>query len=63
MCDVVELGTKKRLVIEEKAQRDRIITSIHDSSHMGVNRTVDMITEKYYWPGQTSDIKEYVSMN
>ena len=49
-----------RLVIESSSQRKRIISSVHDSSHFGINRTIDMITAKYYWPGVTSDIKEYV---
>ena len=34
---------------------------MHDSSDLGVNRTLDMITAKYYWPGLTHDVKEYVS--
>ncbi len=47
--------------MEDKEQRKRIIGAIHDPSHMGVNRTLDMITAKYYWPGQTNEVKEYVS--
>ena len=54
-------GDEKRLVVEDKEQRERIIGAIHDPSHMGVNRTLDMITAKYYLPGQTNEVKEYVS--
>ncbi len=52
---------EKRIVVENKEQRERIISAIHDPSHMGVNRTLDMITAKYYWPSQTNEVKEYVS--
>ena len=58
---IFKKGNEKRLVVEDKEQRKRIIGAIHDPSHMGVNRTLDMITAKYYWPGQTNEVKEYVS--
>ena len=50
----------ERLAVEDFHQRKRIIANVHDSSHLGVNRTLDMITAKYYWPGLTH-VKEYVS--
>ena len=51
----------ERLVMEDIAQRKRIISSIHDTSHLGVNRTQDMVAGKYYWPGLSNDIRAYVS--
>ena len=61
-----ELGTDngetQRLVVEEREKRERIIATIHDPSHVGVNRTLDMIASKYYWPGLTTDVKKYVSI-
>ena len=51
-----------KLVIEDAAKRRRIISSIHDSSHMGVNRSIDMVSQKYYWPGLTKDVRSYVSI-
>ena len=38
------------IVIENAGQHKRIISSIHDSCHLGVNRTLDMVASKYYWP-------------
>lgn len=58
-CLIVE--KKERLVIEDAARRQRAISSIHDSAHLGINRTLDMVTAKYYWPGLTRDVKQYVS--
>ena len=33
---------------------------IYDSSHLGVKRALEIVTAKYYWPGLTQDVKEYV---
>ena len=52
---------RERLVVEDPDRRKRIVASIHDTSHMGLNRTTDMVSGKYYWPGLTSDVKAYVS--
>ena len=60
-CFVTNAGHERRLAVEDKEQRVRILSSIHVSSHMGVNRTLNMITAKYYWPGLTNDVKVYVS--
>ncbi len=40
--------------------RMRILKEVHDGSHFGINRTRDMISEKYYWPGMSKDIQSYV---
>ena len=50
-----------RLVVEDLEKRKRIISSSHDGSHMGLNRTNDIIAGKYYWPGLFTDVKAYVS--
>ncbi len=46
----------ERLAVEDVQQRQRIISSIHDSSHFGVARTTDMVACKYYWPGLSTEI-------
>ena len=43
----------QRLVIEEPDRRARIVATIHDANHLGINRTLDMVAKKYYWPGLT----------
>ena len=50
------------MVIEYTFQRKRIISSIYDTSHLGVNRSLDMVSTKYYWPGLTKDVRSYVSI-
>lgn len=53
---------EERLVIEDPKQRARIISSVHDSCHLGLNRTNDVLASKYYWPGMSKDVGSYVSM-
>ena len=50
-------------MIEDASRRTRILESVHDSSHFGVNRTLDLVASKYYWPGLTKDVKQYVSVS
>ena len=59
--DCGETHKTPRLVVEDRDKWERIVATIHDQSHVGVNRTLDMISSKYYWPGLTTDVKEYVS--
>ena len=33
----------EKLVVEDSAQRKRVVVSVHDSSHFGVNQTYDMV--------------------
>ena len=54
-------STQRRLVVEDQEQRKRIVATIHDSNHLGINRTLDLVCSKYYWPGQSKDVIEYVS--
>ena len=35
--------------------------NIHNSSHFGINCTFDLVSSKYYWPGLTNEVKQYVS--
>ena len=50
-----------RLVVEDLEQRKRIVANIHNTSHLGLNRTNDMVASKYYWPGLFKDVRTYVS--
>ena len=56
-----DFQSEERVVIEDTKQRTRIISSIHDSCHMGLNRTNDMLASKYYWPGMYKDVSSHVS--
>jgi len=51
----------ERLNVEDIGQRKQIISSIHDTSHLGVNRTNDMMACIYYWPGLSNEICAYIT--
>ena len=40
-------GDENRLVVEDVTKHCRIISLTHDASHFGVNRTVDVLSNKY----------------
>ena len=51
-----------RVVVPESKRLD-IMVSYHDAKsrgHQGVNQTRRTIREKFWWPGLTRDVKEYV---
>ena len=50
-------------VVEDTEQRKRIIASIHNASHLGLNRTNNTVANKYYWPGLFTDVRTYVSFS
>ena len=50
-----------RLVIDDSDKQKRILSSIHGDNHLGIHRTNDLISKKYYWPGLYKDITIYVS--
>ncbi len=56
-----DIGAEGRVVIENTSQRKRILESVHNSSHFGINRTLDLVSHNYYWPGLTKDVKYFVS--
>ena len=47
-------------MVEDPDRRKRIVSSIHDTAHMGLNRTTDMVSGKYYWPRLTADMHEVI---
>ena len=63
-CNNVEktYRSEERLVVEDPKQRTRIISSVHDSSHLGLKRTNDLLACKYYWPGMSKYVASYVSL-
>lgn len=54
-------GRLPRLVVEEQAQRVRIIAQAHnDCGHRGRDPTYKKISERYYWPNMYTDITWFV---
>ena len=46
-----------------KQQRNTILYAAHDppeSAHQGINKTIERIRERFYWPAWTKDIETYI---
>ena len=56
-------GNKKntpRLVVEGEEDRRKIIESIHGQAHLGKNKTLSQLTQRYYWPNMYKTVCAYV---
>ncbi|XP_040072714.1 uncharacterized protein LOC120844827 [Ixodes scapularis] len=52
----------KQLVLPEKFRRT-VVTMAHDgimSGHQGINNTIGLVAEEFFWPGMQSEIRRYV---
>ena len=59
---VRDTGEKVLIVLPQSQQKD-VLRLLHDNvsaGHMGVEKTTNRVRERYYWPGYTKDVKEYV---
>lgn len=45
--------------IPTKEERIHLIKSTHDEAHLGFEKTLEKIKEKFYWPLMHSEIKQY----
>ncbi|RXN24314.1 Retrovirus-related Pol polyprotein from transposon 297 [Labeo rohita] len=51
---------KKQLVLPEKYW-SRVLCSLHDDSgHLGVERTTELLRDRFYWPRMSTCIEQYV---
>jgi len=42
--------------------RDRVLSGLHDDmGHQGVDRTLSLIRDRFYWPNMTKDVSQHVS--
>lgn len=59
---VTESGPKLVPVIPDSLI-DKILFTLHDDAvagHLGMNKTLNKVRAHYYWPGMSSDVKQYV---
>lgn len=50
----------KQLVLPKKYQ-PMVLRSLHDESgHLGVERTIDLVKDRFYWPKMNSEIEQYI---
>ena len=59
----VEINSEKRkqLVIPKKFVRN-VLTRLHnDQGHPGRDRTLSLIKDRFYWPGSTRDVEDWIA--
>ena len=55
---------QKLLKVVRRFELEPVMYFMHNhllSAHFGIQATKDKVKEKYYWPGMSKDIKEYVN--
>lgn len=61
--DTVDHPVKKRLVITTKEEVKPVLEDMHNNqSHQGIVRTQQKVTNEYYWPHVTEDVKKWVRL-
>lgn len=58
-----KMSNFKWRIVVPKEGRLGVLRECHDNpkaTHLGIQKTVDRVMERYYWPGLTGDVKKYV---
>lgn len=54
-------GRKIRQLVLPEKYRTVVLKSLHDEcGHMGVERTVELIRDRFYWPRMTTEVEQYI---
>ena len=57
----VDTRTRFQLVLSQ-SHRTRAITGCHDQvGHLGQDMVLDLLTDKFYWPGMHIDVASYIN--
>lgn len=52
---------KPRLVVQSVVEQQRLIRAIHDTAHLGRDKTLSQLNERYYWSDMYKQVCAYVS--
>ena len=54
-------GAKLKQLVVPRAMRKRILCGLHDDvGHLGRDKTIDLVCQRFYWPGMTADIDVHI---
>ena len=51
------------MVIEKKEDQLKIVKTVHEDGHLGRDKTLAQISDRYYWPELCNQVCFYVSYN
>ena len=51
-----------RLVVQSVDEQQRLVKTIHDTAHLGRDKTLSQLNECYYWPDLYKQVCEYVKI-
>lgn len=52
---------KPRLVVENEDDQVKLIKEIHEAAHLGRDKILSQLNERYYWPEMYKQVCAYVS--
>jgi hypothetical protein len=54
-------GAKLKQLVVPRAMRKRILCGLHDDvGHLGRDKTIDLVCQRFYWPGMTVNIEVHI---
>lgn len=64
LCTYIGGKVKKipRLVVEGEQEQMNLIRTIHDVAHLGRDKILSQLNERYYWPEMYKQVCDYVSL-
>lgn len=54
---------KPRLVVESGDEQVKLIKTIHEAAHLGRDKILSQLNDRYYWPEMYKQVCAYVSLN